>query len=1021
MTGNRARRLRRKMVVVTIVAAATIGFISGPAPGVRADMRALLVDAIPATHRALAPRLTGGFPWAPYVRGVSPSPSSDERVTLLKAVHDVSKRVQAEPTFRNQHAWAIAQILSDRPQDGMRILETLAESSRSDAAVWSDFAAAYLVLTDRQDDPSHLARALAAADAALRIDRLLPEARFNRALILEALGLRDEAGAAWTHYLAVDARSEWSAEARKHIFALRPVTPFRTLFEQSYDRLTSDDAMARQMARDYPEEARRYGETLVLWKWAVARREKTAAAAAGHLRLARLFGAELAARGGDRMLASLVAAIDRADPIRLEALVRAHIAFREGQTAYRQDRIAEAQRRLDFAAVEFERGRSPGSLLARYFASNTRFDQGAVEEAEGRLRGLLSTAPAEYPAHRAQVLWQLGTVALSQSRWGACIDSYTESVRVFERLGEQSMAASVRENLVEAYDRIGNPSVAWKHRMLALRTLGIRADMRLQLAISSVSRAAAIVEEWPIALSFLHLEIATLAHVDDPLLLADTLLRRAQIEIRLQHGVAAASDLAGARKVISTLRDSTHRAHMKAIADSVEAALARDPAVAVALLSGAIDFHRSGGRRLYVPELLLERARAFRVQRQEARAIADVDAAIAELETHRGSVAQGEDRWGFFHGSEQLFTEAIDLALEVGDVRRAFLYAERARARSLLESLGVAWPRVEPEDIGAGTAVVEYTISAERLVIFVVDRGGVRAIRHRVSRRKLTAEMAAFAEAVRRDDLSDVRRHGRQLYQRLVEPIEPHLSQITTLAFVPDPTMVAIPFAALTASDGKYLVEHYASTAQPSAAVFARLARQSGRRERLLIVRGSDRGQFLAASEREVARIAQLYDPVVELKRGETTPSNFARLAREADVVHFAGHGIASQGDGRPALLLLNDTAEGELDFHVVASMRLSRTSLVVLGACATAAGETRSTEGTISIARGFLAAGVPGVVATLWPIDDELAARFFPRLHEHLARGLTPADAVRATQLDAIHRRDPPVSLWAAVQLIGE
>jgi CHAT domain-containing protein len=62
----------------------------------------------------------------------------------------------------------------------------------------------------------------------------------------------------------------------------------------------------------------------------------------------------------------------------------------------------------------------------------------------------------------------------------------------------------------------------------------------------------------------------------------------------------------------------------------------------------------------------------------------------------------------------------------------------------------------------------------------------------------------------------------------------------------------------------------------------------------------------------------------------------------------------------------------------------------------------------------------VPSAVATLWPISDELAALFFPRLHEKLAAGLTPAEALREVQLDAIRRKDIPASLWAAVQVIG-
>jgi hypothetical protein len=44
----------------------------------------------------------------------------------------------------------------------------------------------------------------------------------------------------------------------------------------------------------------------------------------------------------------------------------------------------------------------------------------------------------------------------------------------------------------------------------------------------------------------------------------------------------------------------------------------------------------------------------------------------------------------------------------------------------------------------------------------------------------------------------------------------------------------------------------------------------------------------------------------------------------------------------------------------------------------------------------------------------------FFPRLHRRLAEGLSPADALRETQREAIRQGDIPPSLWAAVQDIG-
>ena len=55
------------------------------------------------------------------------------------------------------------------------------------------------------------------ADRALSVDASYPAALFNRALILEHLGLNAEARKAWDRYLSVDASSPWANEARQHL------------------------------------------------------------------------------------------------------------------------------------------------------------------------------------------------------------------------------------------------------------------------------------------------------------------------------------------------------------------------------------------------------------------------------------------------------------------------------------------------------------------------------------------------------------------------------------------------------------------------------------------------------------------------------------------------------------------------------------------------------------------------------------------------------------------------------------
>jgi CHAT domain-containing protein len=252
----------------------------------------------------------------------------------------------------------------------------------------------------------------------------------------------------------------------------------------------------------------------------------------------------------------------------------------------------------------------------------------------------------------------------------------------------------------------------------------------------------------------------------------------------------------------------------------------------------------------------------------------------------------------------------------------------------------------------------------------------------------------------------------------LIEPITPLIRSYHRLVFVPDIRIASLPFAALRAQDGRFLIETHAVSSSPSAAVFLRIRKRERTTapQNVLVVAGS--AGDLPEVGREARAVARQYPASDVLAGSRAATSEFLRTAPDADVVHFAGHGTAA-GDDASTSLVLNGHGEA-LDRGEIEALSLTHTDVVVLAACNTARGETRWTEGTLSVARSFMAAGAPSVIATLWPIDDRDAAAFFPRLHARLAAGVPPAQALRATQLEAIHRPGSSPALWAAVQLVG-
>lgn len=982
-----------------------------------------LVAVMPRYVRYVEPRLTPQFPWAPLrgMRRGANEPLDAAHMKVVGAAGEVLQRTDGKGDVESIHAAALAHLFAGRPRDGAAQLARIAPSASS-AQIWSDLAACRYAAAIADDDPPQLAEALAAADAALRIAPNHPEALFNRALIIERLGLRDRAREAWERYLAADGGSEWATEARQHLQDLAPVTEFREEFHRQYATLCRDALAAEALVRRYPQDARVWGETDVLGRWADALEHGDSAGAAVHLRVARAFGDQLA-RQGEKLLLHAVIAIEHAGPFEKRALAEAHLRYRSAQLAYGANQPAAAQEMFVAAAEGFERGHSPIALYARYFAANTLYDEGHIEEARSQLEALAASAPPGFHAHRAQIQWQLGLAYASLARWGESIQALTESVTTFERLGEMRYSYAVRDILAEVYDRIGDRRAAWGHRVVTLRELGRTGGPRMAVALHAAARAAAVNRDWPVSVSMLGLLAETVRQKDDTLYI-DALLMRARLDARIGDDHAAATDLAEATNAISRLADASLRERAGANRLAVQAILTSSPADALPLLSRALEYHRTKGRRMHVPDLLLQRGRAHSALGDPNAAAADFGAGIHEVEAQRTSLGSRDAAWGTVAVAEELFDEAIGLAADRGDADGAFAYAERARI-----------PDTEPTAVtvaipahAAGAVVVEYAALPARLIIFVVSRGRVRAVQNPVSRDVLSAEAAGFARSAMANDELSFRRSAAAMYQRLLAPIETDIGGAKTVVFVPDATLGGVPFSALLGPNGSYLVEEHAVVIAPSSRTFFACAaqRQNAPREakRLLLMAGAamrkgDLGR-LSAAAREAEAITGEYGPATDVVAERIEPVSFERHAANADVIHFVGHADMPDGVAEAALVTAFESdAGGRLEAREIAAMKLRRTRVVVLAACGTAQERQRTGERSISVARAFLSAGVSSVVATLWPIEDEPAAAFFSALHRQLAGGRSPADALRDIQVDWIRAGEPP-SMWAAVQVIG-
>jgi CHAT domain-containing protein len=183
------------------------------------------------------------------------------------------------------------------------------------------------------------------------------------------------------------------------------------------------------------------------------------------------------------------------------------------------------------------------------------------------------------------------------------------------------------------------------------------------------------------------------------------------------------------------------------------------------------------------------------------------------------------------------------------------------------------------------------------------------------------------------------------------------------------------------------------------------------RQEADAIVEASGRASVLKAVDFQASRSAALSPALADFR-----------------ILHFATHGLID--DERPersgiVLSLVDERGQpqdGFLRMADIYDLDLPA-DLVVLSACRTALGREVRGEGLMGIVRGFMYAGAPRVIASLWNVDDRATAALMKEFYRGLlVRRRPPAAALREAQLAVrAHPKWRHPFYWGAFVLEGE
>lgn len=145
-------------------------------------------------------------------------------------------------------------------------------------------------------------------------------------------------------------------------------------------------------------------------------------------------------------------------------------------------------------------------------------------------------------------------------------------------------------------------------------------------------------------------------------------------------------------------------------------------------------------------------------------------------------------------------------------------------------------------------------------------------------------------------------------------------------------------------------------------------------------------------------------------------------------IVHFATHGVINSVYPELSGIVLSlvdengSPQDGFLRLHEIYNLKLTA-ELAVLSACQTGLGKEMLGEGLVGLTRGFMYAGVPRVVASLWNVKDEATAELMKRFYTAMFReGKTASAALQAAQTSLWRDGDWQSSYyWAGFVIQGD
>ena len=674
----------------------------------------------------------------------------------------------------------------------------------------------------------------------------------------------------------------------------------------------------------------------------------------------------------------------------------------------------------------------------------------------------------------SDALDRMGNAYDGLGQYANALDVYTQAAKVRQTVGDVQGESETLTNLGITYTRLGQTEkaitaiqAAWDiYQGLTPPDRSYRRpEPRAGIILSSLALAYSRLEDYPQALRFGKLSLASYRRGNDPAGEAVALTRIGEAYLSLGNLAKAELYLDKALEVTQASGDVPGMARSLQALGDLSVSLEK-PSLALERYQQALDWRTmvddvagQGETLNAIGQLLLNTGELV-----EAKVA--LQGAIARWEALRPGLTD-EDKISIAETQAESYQLLQKVLVDLNEIEASLEISERGRARAFAELLahrlslrGQAAPSEQfaPPPISQirqtarvqEATLVEYSFVQGELYIWVVDPSGAIYFRRQsladksladwITDNRLALNIPARGLGVQLNDEGDVtqtdvyRENLQQLHQLLIAPIAEFLptDSDAPVIIIPQGELFLVPFPALIDAKGRALLDSHPLLLAPAISLLTPPVSPAplriGTDPALVVgnpVMPDDPATgnpliTLQGAEEEALAIASILN-TQPLIGAEATKQAVLSQMPDAEVIHLATHGLLDDfGTGMPGALALTPTVadSGFLTAAEIMNLQL-QAQLVVLSACNTGQG-TITGDGVVGLSRSLLTSGVDTVMVSLWSVPDQQTAFLMTEFYKALQETPNRAIALRQAMLTIRQQYEHPYH-WAAFTLFGK